>query len=120
MALHYTPEELHEPEYDQEKIINALWDSPGSSWDQLHKRFGVKTIGEHRGFGNATDALLEAERILVVRFTTYAPFLKTHFCLFPVEKGRLEIVNANGEGYCLILDRHGKWDELMEKALREA
>lgn len=116
----WSPEELHEPEFDPEDIINVLWNKPGMSWKDLHTHFGVKTIGQHRGFSRAADTLLYADRLLIVRFTTYAPSLRTEFCLFPVEKGRLEVVDEDGISFCYTLDRHGKWDELMEEALRNA
>lgn len=119
MPLHHTPEELHEPEYDPVEIINALWNKPGMSWEELHAYFGVSTLGEHRGFDKVTRELLEG-RIRVVRFTTYAPSLRTTFRLFPMEKGRLEIVNEGGSGFDFILDDFGEWDSRMEEALRDA
>lgn len=109
----------------EKDILDWLWDNPGKSWDDIFKAFDItdRLVRLKWTHENADD-MLKSGRLSCIRFTSYAPFLRTTFMLFATEHGRIEIINnqpLDFAGFQIghIHDPYGKWDEKMEEALRD-
>lgn len=105
----------------EKEVLDYLWDNPGKTSDQLFKALGVTEVEDRRAFlYDMQDKLLNEGRLSIVRFTSYAPNLRTTFMLFATEHGRIEIIDNDEKDFIgfqigHIHDPYGKWDELNDK-----
>jgi hypothetical protein len=107
----------------EEDVVDSLWNVPGQSMEQLLKE--VKSRDERLFIRHAMmDKLIFENRVSVLRYTTYAPSLKTTFFYFATEHGRLEIINnkpVDFAGFQIghVHDPMGLWDTRMDDALKD-
>ena len=117
------PDDLIKEIRSEEEIVNSLWNVPGQSMEQLLK--GVRSREEKLFIqGPMMAKLISSNRISVLRYTSYAPSMRTTFFYFATEHGRLEIINnkpLDFAGFQIghIHDPMGLFDAKMEKALEE-
>ena len=104
----------------EEDIVARLWDKPAQSTEDLLAEITDRKQRLHLSHV-VLPKLIKENRVSVVRFTSYAPYLNTTEMLFATEHGRIEIIDNAEKDFCgfqigHVHDPMGLWDERMKEA----